>query len=96
VSGSLNIFTTFTDWTEVKLVMNTLPNAKLSISGIPLIKPTVALTDVTLYFDWYNLAIVDKAGYMGKINIMGITINFDPSWITKIMDLLKGILPSLS
>ena len=96
VSGSLNIFTTFTDWNEVKLVMNTLPNAKLSISGIPLIKPTVALTDVTIYFDWFNLAIVDKAGYMGKMNIMGININFDPSWIATIMDLLKGIIPSLS
>jgi hypothetical protein len=96
VSGSLNIFTTFTDWNEVKLVMNTLPNAKLSISGIPLIKPTVALTDVTIYFDWFNLAIVDKAGYMGKMNIMGININFDPSWIATIMDLLKGIVPSLS
>ena len=96
VSGSLNIFTTFTDWTEVKLVMNTLPNAKLSISGIPLIKPTVALTDVTIYFDWYNLAIVEKTGNMGKINLMGYSFAFDPSWITTIMDLLKGILPSLS
>ena len=96
VSGSLNIFATFTDWTEVKLVMNTLPNAKLSISGIPLIKPTVALTDVTVYFDWYNLAIVEKSGNMGTINLMGYSFAFDPSWITTIMDLLKGIVPALS
>jgi len=96
VSGSLNIFATFTDWTEVKLVMNTLPNAKLSISGIPLIKPTVALTDVSVYFDWYNLAIVEKSGDMGKISLMGYTFSFDPSWIATIMDLLKGIVPSLS
>jgi hypothetical protein len=95
VSGSLNIFTTFTDWTEVKLVINTLPNGKLTINGIPLIKPTVALTDVTVYFDWFNLAIVEKPGDMGKITLMGITFNFDPSWIAKIMDLLKGIMPSL-
>jgi hypothetical protein len=94
VSGSLNIFATFTDWTVVKLVMNTLPNAKLSISGIPLIKPTVALTDVTINFDFYNLAIVETAGSMGTINIMGYSFAFDPSWITKIMDLLTGILPS--
>jgi hypothetical protein len=33
---------------------------------------------------------------MGKMNIMGININFDPSWIATIMDLLKGIVPSLS
>jgi len=95
VSGSLNIFTTFTDWTEVKLVINTLPNKQLTINGIPLIKPTVALTDVTIYFDWYNLAVVDKAGYMGKITLLGFTFDFDPSWIAKIMDLLEGILPSL-
>jgi hypothetical protein len=96
VSGSLNIFTTFTDWTEVKLVINTLPKKQLTINGIPLIRPTVGLTDVTVYFDWFNLAIVDKPGYMGRISILGFTFNFDPSWIVKIMDLLKGILPSLS
>ena len=76
VSGSMNIFATFTDWNEVKLVMNTLPTAPLSISGIPLIKPTVALTDVTIYFDWYNLAIVEKTGDMGKDKPNGIYICF--------------------
>jgi hypothetical protein len=95
VSGSLNIFATFTDWTVVKLVMNTLPTAKLTITGIPLIKPTVALTDVTINFDFYNLAIVGTAGKMGTINVMGYSFAFDPSWITKIMDLLAGILPSV-
>jgi len=94
VSGSLNVFATFDDWTVVKLVINTLPNAKLTITGIPLIKPTVALTDVAIYFDFINMAIVEKSGNMGTITLMGYSFAFDPSWITKIMDLLKGILPS--
>ena len=95
LSGSLNIFTTFTDWTEVKLVMNTLPSAPLVVSGIPWINPTIGMTDVTLYFDWYNLAIVEKTGNMGSLSIMGYTIAFDPSWISKIMDLLKGAITTL-
>jgi hypothetical protein len=95
VSGSLNIFATFTDWTEVKLIMNTLPNAPLLVSNIPWIEPTIGMTDVTLYFDWFNLAIVEKPGNMGTLKIMGYTIAFDPSWIAKIMDLLKGAITTL-
>jgi hypothetical protein len=95
VSGSLNIFATFTDWTEVKLIMNTLPSAPLLVAGIPWIEPTIGMTDVTLYFDWYNLAIVEKTGNMGSLKIMGYTIAFDPSWIAKIMDLLTGALATL-
>ena len=95
VSGSLNIFATFTDWTEVKLIMNTLPSAPLLVDNIPWIEPTIGMTDVTLYFDWYNLAVVEKTGYMGKLSIMGYTIDFDPSLIAKIMDLLKGAIATL-
>jgi hypothetical protein len=95
LSGSLNIFATFTDWTEVKLIMNTLPSAPLSVANIPWIEPTIGMTDVTLYFDWYNLAIVEKTGNMGTLEIMGYSIAFDPSLIAKIMDLLKGVIGTL-
>ena len=95
VSGSLNIFATFTDWTEVKLIMNTLPSAPLLVSNIPWIEPTIGMKDVTLYFDWYNLEVVEKTGDMGSLTIMGYTIPFDPSLIAKIMDLLKGAISTL-
>ena len=75
--------------------MNTLPSAPLSVAGIPWIEPTIGMTDVTLYFDWYNLAVVEKTGDMGTLDIMGYTIDFDPSLIAKIMDLLMGAISTL-
>jgi hypothetical protein len=93
LNGTVNAHVSFTNWylSEVKIVLNTPQGTPLRITGIPLalITPTIGLADVTLYYNIYSGAIVDRPGDNGRISLNGLSFPFDPGWIQTIMDLLQ-------